>query len=373
MDRDILNDFLTAAREDTNNIVFNDANLIRIRASIDQWLVKKSSLDQQIKKRYENSLRDKDLREIVQSKGEGGLSRSGMIKLINKYINGRQKVEGILTREDINQLFRDGYELIHRVRESLVGREITYSILYSTGTKKKTGKLMEVKLTLEELLPSISLRWTNQTEAKNKQELTNAGQLFVTNSKVKQIVEKLKSNEETLEERLVEISGEKRALWDSMVETRNRMIHDETLNKYSANFGRLYEVFSLFTKKEVYEKIDTIHKPPKKNTENLFIARLNQAMRDDIPGWQAGDLGWEQLKSVFNSSAGLIGNSSIEKTLIELKEAFAKDSKKEMAQALKQIYTTQQNSFNNKIDAAAEEEAIAAIDAAIQSLNLDIK
>lgn len=36
MDRDILNDFLTAAREDTNNIVFNDANLIRIRASIDQ-------------------------------------------------------------------------------------------------------------------------------------------------------------------------------------------------------------------------------------------------------------------------------------------------------------------------------------------------
>lgn len=104
------------------------------------------------------SLKNKELREIVQASGEADLSRKGLVRLINNYVKGRQQVENITNRQDIVQLFRDGYELIHRIRESLVGREITYRIQYTTKTAKTQGELLEVELTLEQLLPTISLR-----------------------------------------------------------------------------------------------------------------------------------------------------------------------------------------------------------------------
>jgi hypothetical protein len=99
------------------------------------------------------ALKSKDLRSIIQAYGEADLSRKGMNILIKKYIKGRNQVEELTSREDIVQLFRNGYELIHRIRESFVGREITYRILY-----KKENKLLEAHLTLEQLLPAISLR-----------------------------------------------------------------------------------------------------------------------------------------------------------------------------------------------------------------------
>ena len=368
-----LQTFLNDARQDLQNIVFNDTNLIIIRNSIAEWLKKKQALDINIKHRYEMALKSKDLRNIIQENGEADLSRKGMNALIKKYIKGRNQVEELTTREDIVQLFRDGYELIHRIRESFVGREITYRIQYTSGTTHKQGKLLEAHLTLEQLLPAISLRWEDQSNVKHKNELTNAGVLFLTNSKIKKVVESLKNNEKILEDYNVEISGEKKDLWDSMVTVRNKMVADDTLNKYSFNFGRLYEVYNLFTRTKEYQTIDTIHKPPKKNTEALFISRLNSATHDHIPGWQSGDLGWDQLKSVFNSSAGLIGNSSIEKTLKDLQDALLKDHKNEMSKALKSILTSPDGIvFDTKIDKLAKEEAVAAIDARIQNLkNID--
>lgn len=373
MERNWLQEFLNNAREDLHNIAFNDSNLIIIQNSIAQWLRKKQELDANIKHRYEMALRNKDLRNIIQADGETDLSRKGLNRLVQQYVKGRQQVEDLASREDIVNLFRDGYELIHRIRESFVGKEITYRIQYRSGTKNKQGTLLEATLTLEQILPAISLRWEGQLDAKNKQELTNAGTLFITNSKIKKVITNLRQNQKIVEENITEISGAKKELWDSMVATRERMISNNELNKYASNFGRLYEVFNLLTRTAEYGTIDTIHKPPKKNTENLFIARLNEASRDHIPGWQAGDLGWDQLKSVFNSSAGLIGNSSIEKTLKDIQNALAKDHKEDMATALKQIYATPQGmEFNTKLDEEVYETTVAAIDKMVASLqNLD--
>lgn len=369
MEEDVLKSFLLDSREDVQKIIFNDTNLRRIKASISQWLITKQKFDENIKHRYEMSLKNKELREIVQASGKADLSRKGLVRLVNNYIKGRQQVETITNRQDIVELFRNGYELIHRIRESLVGREITYRIQYTTKTAKTQGELLEVELTLEQLLPIISLRWEGQTDVKNKKEITNAGELFITNSKIKKLVSNLRKNEQLLEENISNFSGEKGELWDSMVEARNRMIAQNDLNKFSANFGRLYEVFSIFTKEERYKEISSIHLPPKNNTEALFFKILTTSFTDHIPGWQGGDLGWEQLKSVFNSSAGLISNSSIEKTLLEIQNALNKPSKAEMTEALLKIYTTQKTSFDNKVDEVAEKESIAAIKSSIEKLS----
>ena len=374
MERNWVQEFLEDAREDLHNIAFNDTNLIIIQNSIAQWLSQKQELDANIKHRYEAALKNKELRNIIQADGEADLSRKGLNRLIRNYIKGRQQVENITSREDIVNLFKNGYELIHRIRESFVGREITYRIQYTPDSNNnKKGTLYEVNLTLEQLLPAVSLKWEGQTDVKNKQELTNAGNLFITNSKIKKVVADLKKNQQIVEGNLAEISGEKRELWDSMVEVRNKMISNNELNKYASNFGRLYEVFNLLTRTVEYRTIDTIHKPPEKNTEGLFIARLNEASRDRIPGWQAGDLGWDQLKSVFNSSAGLIGNSSIEKTLKEIQIALMKDHKTEMAEALKQIFATPQGlELNTKLDQDVYDVTTAAIDKMVANLrNVD--
>lgn len=373
MAQDILKDFLLDSRESLQKIAFNDQNIYRIKMSIAQWLATKEAFDKNIKHRYEASLRDKDLREIVQASGKTDLSRKGLVRLVNNYVKGRKKVEDITNRQDIVNLFKDGYELIHRIRESLTGREITYRIQYTTETAKTKGQLLEAELTLEQLLPSISLRWEEQTDVKNKKEITNAGELFISNSKIKQLVSNLRKNEQLLEENVKTFTGERGELWNSMVEVRDRLIAQNDLNKFSANFGRLYEVFSIFTKEEKYRKIASIHKPPKYDTESLFVKILSTSFTDHIPGWQGGDLGWEQLKSVFNSSAGLISNSSIEKTLREIQNALNSPSKEDMTQALLQIYTTQKTSFDYKLDEAAEEEAVAAIIQAVNKLsNVDI-
>lgn len=369
MGRNWLQEFLNESRKNLENVAFNDSNLIIIRNSISQWLYKKQELDTNIKHRYEMALRDKDFRNIIQADGETDLSRKGLNRLVQQYIKGRKQVEDLSTRQDIVNLFKDGYELIHRIRESIVGKEITYRIQYQSGTGNKKGTLLEAHLTLEQLLPAISLKWEGQTDAKNKQELTNAGNLFITNSKIKKIVSDLRKNQQIVEENIAEISGAKKELWDSMVATRDRMISNNELNKYASNFGRLYEVFNLLTRTAEYHTIDTIHQPPEKNTEGLFIARLNEASRDHIPGWQAGDLGWDQLKSVFNSSAGLIGNSSIEKTLKEIEIALKKENKAEMAAALKQIYATPQGmEFNTRVDEEVYNTTIEAIDKMVANL-----
>jgi len=196
-----------------HNIAFNDTNLIIIQNSIAQWLSQKQELDANIKHRYEAALKNKELRNIIQADGEADLSRKGLNRLIRNYIKGRQQVENITSREDIVNLFKNGYELIHRIRESFVGREITYRIQYTPDSNNnKKGTLYEVNLTLEQLLPAVSLKWEGQTDVKNKQELTNAGNLFITNSKIKKVVADLKKNQQIVEGNLAEISGEKREL-----------------------------------------------------------------------------------------------------------------------------------------------------------------
>ena len=117
------------------------------------------------------------------------------------------------------------------------------------------------------------------------------------------------------------------------------------------NFGYVYEVYK--TLRTSYSKINYIGK----GQENLEQTLYKNARGNNIPGWQAGDVGLEQLKAVFNSAANLMSVSTIEKILKKIDSALASTSEIDMITSLSKIFTVQINSFNTKLDRLIDEDA----------------
>lgn len=361
---DYLEDFLQIVRNGTEEIVLDKAMVELIQKSISQWLITKEKLDRKLYIQYAKLEKDKNF-EFIQ-KGDKSVSSANLRKVLNAYSEQRRHIRNLREVEDVTNHFKKGYELIHRIREIITKQDITYTILFA-GDKTRE-QLMEAHLTLDQLLPRVSLSLSSDT--KIFQELSNAISLSISNSAIKQTVDSLLGEKENNLQQVVSAIDNPN-LWNSLVDYRDKKM-SEGMDKAVVNFGRIYEVYSILRRVEKYKTISFIgHTPGSANTENLANALLDDAIKNSDPGWQIGDVGLEQLKSVFNANATLISASTIETVLRETQEAFKKTSKNEMSQNLKKIFTTQKTSFNNKIDEKVEEEAIKAIDETISKIQFD--
>ena len=365
--KNYLDDFLELMRDDTAEVVFNENTIKDIQKSILQWISIKQRLDRKLLIQY-NTLKKEDNLGLgrISSHGKNiDISASGLRQILVRYTEQKRRIRNLREIEDITNHFKKGYELIHRIRELLTGQDITYTILYTGGKETNGENLLEAHLTIDQLLSGVSLALSDINDIKTNQELSNVASLNISNSAIKRTVDGiLGKKQNTLQTVINAIDNPE--LWDSLVDYRNRKIAGG-MSKYTANMGRIYEVYSILRRVDKYKSISYIgHKDGEPNTENLANALLQDAIENSDPGWQIGDVGLEQLKSVFNAEASLISVSTIEKVLNDIYNALSISHKDEMSQALKNIFTTQREKFNNKLDAKVEQEAIITIDKTVQ-------
>lgn len=356
-----LDDFLDFARNQTEAI-FNQEIKNQIQQSIIQWLKTDEKLNKSLLKQYQLAAKENNYQIET-------ITTEGLKAALNRYILIlRRHTERIKTEEDIIEHLKKGYELVHRIRELLTGQKITYTILYSNKKNKNSKNMWEAHLTLEELLSSFTIL-TKDANVAAIQDLTKAFSLNITNTQVKNLIEKRK---DTLSRATTKI--DKPELWDSLVRYTNRK-YDAGANQFTYNYGRVFEAYSILRRVKKYQIINYIgHQRGKQNTKPLAGALLQKVVKDTIPGWQKGDLGDEQLKAVFNANATLTSVTKIKGALQDIQKALNTTNKEEILNNLKNIFTVQDKTkLEYEIDIEFNETAIAATDEAIKNANLDIK
>lgn len=355
-----LDDFLQMARTDIKSMVFDKRTINQIQKSIDEWLKTKKRLDTNLYSQYQSLNKTKSLGRASSSQGQVDLSSKNLRAMLRQ----RKRIVGVRTLEETVEHFKKGYELIHRVRELLTGQEIEYSILYQ-GTKKSGGKMLEAKLSLDDVLSNVKLAVSDVAQVKSDSEMSKAIKLSVDNSAIRKTVNALSQADNMLENALVTVELD-RVLWDSLVSFSEGQ-------GSTNNMGYVYEAYTQLKRIDRYQGINFIgHRPGEANTENLAADLLRDAIKNNDPGWQKGDVALEQLKAVFKSAASLISVSAIEFVLTQTKKALAIDTNKDMAEELKKIFTAQGSNFNSDLDERLTEEAIAAIDETVGKVDLSI-
>ncbi|MBO5179912.1 MAG: hypothetical protein J6B87_06165 [Clostridia bacterium] len=314
----------------------------QVQNEINKWLKKKTQLDTRLKTYYKQTLKvENDLGRLT-SKGEHlDLSSRNLRKLYKQYADSARHVQDVRTLNEIAEFYKEGYRLIHKIREDVTKQDITYSVLF-----KQKQQLMEAHLSLNQILEIAQLGYSDISKVDVNTELASATSLSVRNGQVNRYIKEM-SKQYELEMSEVINKIEKPKLWDRLVELRG-----------SANFGLIYEVYSIFRRVKKYSKISYIGE----KQQNLYDMLLQNAKSNNIPGWQMGDIGTDQLKAVFNAAASLMDGSTMERVLKNIKNAFAETKPENMKIALKKIFTSQLSSFDNYLDKAAEEEALKQID-----------
>lgn len=365
---DYLGEFLDLMKEEANRELIDKNMLVLIQNSIKQWLATKQRLDRKLLIQYNrlNKEESSNLGRINSKNQRIDISSAGLREVMKKYTEQKRRIRNLREIEDIAEHLKKGYELIHRIREILTGQEITYSILYSSEQGINNGEnLLEAHLTIDQVLSNVTMSFSDTRVVEANSELTNAIDLTITNSAVKRTVEALIGKKESAIQTVMS-ALDRPGLWNSLVDFREEKISNKGMSKYTANMGRIYEVYSVLRRVDKYKSINYIGKGPKGNTENLAETLLRDAIENTDPGWQIGDVGLEQLKAVFNANASLINTSTIEKILTEVQEGLKADSPEELGEKMKSIFTTQRTDFNNKLDQKVEQEAIQAIEKGVE-------
>lgn len=355
---DYLKEFIEKFEDKTKEIVFNDDTIVSIQKSISQWLKTKERFDKKLITIYNNfTLEEKKSLAISSNKGEKDLSYAGLNKIIKKYVSQKKHIKNLKDINEITQYFIKGYKLLHYIREILTDQEITYTILYQSKEE-----LLEAHLTLQQLFPAISLTLSDYKIVNEETKLSNQMSLSLSNTAINKLINKLEKNENELNKIITSL--DKPNLWDSLVN------HQKKIN--IGNLGHAFEAYKVLRTIDKYKTINYIGNSNNYNTESLAEALIKESLRNGDKGWQIGDIGTEQLKAVYNSSANLIQISSIATTLKAVNEALDKKNENEMIKALTDIYVTNRESFNNNIDKKAEEIAISNINKNIKKLGLNV-
>jgi hypothetical protein len=120
--------------------------------------------------------------------------------------------------------------------------------------------------------------------------------LSLSNTAINKLINKLEKNENELNKIITSL--DKPNLWDSLVN------HQKKIN--IGNLGHAFEAYKVLRTIDKYKTINYIGNSNNYNTESLAEALIKESLRNGDKGWQIGDIGTEQLKAVYNSSANLI-------------------------------------------------------------------
>lgn len=374
MNEDFSKGFLDFFESETEKVVFNEQTFKALQKEIVNWLTIKQQLDKRLE------IRLKEL-EKYEKKVEGvaeivSLTGPGLRQIVMNYTQLHKKIKELQDMNDISNHFKNGYRIIERARELFTNQEIVYSIIYSGREKGNKDIIYETNLTMEQLLPYLSITMRDVTLKDNRTMLSNSMRIYLSGSMVaKAAANAIKKDEEDITKILGELKN--MSLWNSLVDFQRNKYQGIVYNdsNYRGNLGNLYEVYTDLVRTNRGGTFNFIgHQPGKQNTIGLASSLLDAAISDSIPFYQGGDYGLTQLKAVLGGSTrGLADVGTIERTLEKLNNALKASSKQELAQKIKTIFTPPADRINSEIDKKVREDAIAAIDETIKNANFDIQ
>lgn len=346
--------------EDLN---FRFDNLKDIKRESQKWLIKEDKIKNELENQAKTILRRYTIGSRTANK------KTWQNVFTEYYADNRAYSNYEKTKEQYLKHYKDGYRLIHYIREFFTGQEIIYKLLIK-GEGDEKEDLYEVKLSLEKILDYTTVTNTGAKKQILKTSIEDViPDLEVKYSEITNIVKNLEKlgispNEEDFSIKKIE----KIKLWNSL------------FSLYYAgrkfNRGRVYELYRIFRGNETgenksrYAKINYIGERQKKLADtirwNLPTKAQNsteeEGKLENIGGWKKGDYGLEQLKSLITGNAKLMSSNTMKKVLIDTVRALNKPTKQELTKALIEIYTVQGNqkekmkeNIDKKVNKEAEE------------------
>ena len=169
-----------------------------VQSEIKDWIAVKKKLDNRVKSQYENISKMKDLGRFNSSGERYDISSKNLRKLYQNYAEQKGKIKELQSLDKIAEHYKKGYKMIHKIREDLTGQEITYSIAF-----KRQGKVMEAKLTLDQVLSATKISYTDVKNVNVDTDLSNFLNLSVRNSSINKLIQgKLDKNMKDLEKQI---------------------------------------------------------------------------------------------------------------------------------------------------------------------------
>ena len=340
------------------NFRFNDFKDIKQEAQ--QWLIKENKIKNELENQAKIILKRYTIGSRIAKK------KTWQNVFTEYYADNRAYSNYEKTKEQYLKHYKDGYKLIHYIREFLTGQEIIYKLLIK-GEGDEKEDLYEVKLSLERILD-----YTTVTNTGAKQQILKTSiedvipNLEVKYNEITNIVKSLEKlgispNEEDFSIKKIE----KIKLWNSLF---NLYYEGKNFNR-----GRVYELYRIFRGDETdnksrYAKINYIGARQKKLADTIRWSISSKAQDsteekgklENIGGWKKGDYGLEQLKSLITGNAKLMSSNTMKKVLTDTIKALNRPTKQELTKALIEIYTVQgdqKEKMKEKIDRKVNKEA----------------
>lgn len=328
---DYINHVLKSVRESQENISWETFQQIAdyIRLQMREWTLEYQELDKKFK-------------QIRNRNKKMGLSES------SKYEFQDDSVQKMLEEYDmlLTQLFehtKEGYYLLHRIREAFTGQDIQYSILDKSGKQ-----YYEVTLSLDEIL-----QYTSLSKIKNGQDKD-----LITNYSLR--IESLKNQiKKNLRNNNLQLSmqAHNSALYDQIVEN-----YKAQLNSRKMNLGHIYEVDFYLRNEKAYSGKRLL------NWENssMLISAAVQASKNSTSQLKGGDLGQYQLKNISNASAQLFTSNGIKRSFEKISKILQASNKTQLKNGLMDLFTQKiaknKGAFTHSLERAANQEAKKGIE-----------
>lgn len=344
-------DYVNATlREMTNNRqkYFNIENFEQTKIfcmnSCEQWLVQFDML-----KRQFNSPRYRKYTTDVQS----------------EETQAYQKQQYTREKNLLLKHLKDGYKIIHRIRELITNQEIIYNILVGNESKY----IYEIGLDMDTLLEQGSFSTSHGYGGTTFQDIEG---------KVHQEVQNISLRLETSYTKLLKAANYSRLLEadkSEINEDNTQFIAGDTLYQdlmkyyYSkdANFnrGHVYEIYHYLT--HIAKSPYNVHRHYKMNS--ILISALYQAVKNSTPSIQGGDTVAKneqgdyigvQLKNIINAAAGLMDSSSMVTWMKEICRIFSLNDKKQMQNEFIELFSQKIKNIQG-LDQTMEKEANKAV------------
>lgn len=260
---------------------------------------------------------------------------------------------------------KDGYKIIHRIRELITNQEIIYNILVGNESKH----IYEIGLDMDTLLEQGSFSTSHGYDETD---------FRVIEGKVYQEVQNISLRLETSYTKLLKAANYSRLLEADKSETNEdntQFIAGDTLYQdlmkyyYSKdtnfNRGHVYEIYHYLT--HIAKSPYNVHRHYKMNS--ILISALYQAVKNSTPSIQGGDTVAKnkqgdyigvQLKNIVNAAAGLMDSSSMVTWMKEICRIFSLNNKKQMQNEFIELFSQKIKNIQG-LEQTMEKEANKAV------------
>lgn len=319
------------------NPLFNSLKM-EYTNQIKKWLNDKKIIDLKLAALYKKNEKISQFNKRVGSKTIDLQETQFLYQSLN---DNQNQVTVMTIKEALKSLLKEGYRIIHSIRDIIMKEKIEYQVLYESR-KNKQKVLHEQVVGMDRILENVYLKTESgkinidiaQQEIENIDIEAKADIGKNISKFYKLSISSISATEEEKENSIIDDvfyryleNQEKISQW---LETKT-------------NKGYIYEAYVYLTQVKFFNS----NSAPKKEY-SIIKAALQFAKRNSTPGWQGGDVGKLQVKNLL-TGASLITMNSVDATMRELLEILSGNFQ-QAKERMRKLYIEDIDKAKNQIE-----------------------